>query len=132
MRGHRITEWWKLKQTSKGHVAQTSWSSRLIWNRLLKTMSWKLLNISKDRDSTLLRGTFASDQSPPQWKSLFWYPSQVFSASTGVRCLLFGCWAHLKRAWLNPPWTLSQVLVYTAERTPRFSRLNHACSLSHS
>lgn len=49
---HEITKWLKLEETSQGHLLQFSCSRRTIYNRLTRTMSRWLLNLSKDADCT--------------------------------------------------------------------------------
>lgn len=47
-----FTEWLRLEGTSRSHLVQCCCSSSVTQSQLLRTMSWLLLSISEDGDST--------------------------------------------------------------------------------
>ena len=49
---HRITECSGLEETSMGHLVQPSCRSRVAYSRLHRTLSRRVLNISREGDST--------------------------------------------------------------------------------
>ena len=53
---HRITEWSGLEGTSVGHPVQPSCRSRVTYSRLHRTTSRRVLNISREGDSTTSLG----------------------------------------------------------------------------
>jgi len=56
-KGHRITEWWGLEDTSVAHLVQTSCRSRVAYSRLHRTTFRRVLNISREGDSTTSLGS---------------------------------------------------------------------------
>jgi len=54
---HRNIEWSGLEGTSVGHVVQPSCRSRVTYSRLERTLSRRVLNISREGDSTISLGS---------------------------------------------------------------------------
>jgi len=54
---HRIPAWQGLEGTSGGHPAQPSCRSRVTYSRLHRTLSRRVLNISREGDSTTYLGS---------------------------------------------------------------------------
>jgi len=49
---HRITVWQGFEGTSVGHLVQPPYQSRVTYSRLHRTLSGRVLNISREGDST--------------------------------------------------------------------------------
>ena len=84
---HRITEWLRLEDTSRGHLIPSSCSSRGIQSRLFRTMSSQILNISKEGKSiTFLGNLFHCSVTHTVKKHCLMFRGNLLSASLCLWC----------------------------------------------
>jgi len=86
-----------------GSPSPTHCPSRVTQSRLHRTMSRRVLNISREGDSTASLGSLCQGSVTLRGKKFFSCPTGTSSASVCAHCPLSCHWAPLKGVWPLPP-----------------------------